>query len=145
MGRSYTSGTPVPFDFELDGVSFVAAGGVQVLELSELALRGEEDPSSAAGTAALAVVFRNALGKQEYERFRKHCREHGTDGDVLLEIVRDMSEHAASTPTTPSGQSSSGRLTTGGTSTEDSRETLPLSMEEIRRWRAANADTPSPE
>lgn len=138
MGRSYSSGTPVPFDFELDGVPFVAAGGVQALELSELAVHDTEDPNSAAGTAAMAVVFRHALG-EDYERFRQHCREHGTNGDVLLEIIRDMVEHKAESPTRPSGQSSSGRPTTGGMSKADSRETLPLSDEEIARWRAGQA------
>lgn len=136
MGRSYTSGgRPVPFDFELDGVEFVAAGGVQVLEMSELALHAEEDPTSAAGQAALAAVFRNALG-DDYDRFRRHCRQRGTGQDTLLQIIRDMVEHLAESPTTPSGSSSPGRPNTGGTSTADSRVTLPLSDEEIARWRA---------
>lgn len=154
MGRSYSSGgPPVPFDFELDGVPFVAAGGVQALELSELAVHDTEDPNSAAGMASTAVVFRHALG-DDYERFREHCREHATSGDTLLEIIRDMVAHLAESPTKPSGRSSSGRQDTGGTSTADSRETLPLSDEEIRAWRAANEiralrpaneDTRSPE
>jgi hypothetical protein len=147
MGRSYSSGgPPVPFDFELDGVQFVAVGGVQTLELSELALHDTENPNSAAGMASTAMVFRHALG-DDYERFRQHCREHGGDhlGDTLLEIIRDMVEHLAESPTKPSGRSSSGRQDTGGTSKAEPRETPQLTMEEIRAWRAANADTHSPE
>jgi hypothetical protein len=139
MGRSYTSGgKPVPFDFELDGVPFVAAGGVQVLELSELALQSEEDINSAAGTAALALVFRNALG-DAYEGFRRHCREHGTGPDTLLEIIRDMVEHLG-TPTPPSGQSSPGRPSTDGTWKPALPETHVLSDEEIMRYREAIAE-----
>lgn len=146
MGRSYSSGVPRPFDFELDGVPFVAAGGVPALEMSELSLRSDEDPNSAAGSGAMAVVFRSAL-QDGYERFREHCRKHGTGGDVLLEIIRDMAEHLAETPTQPSGPSSPGRPETAGTSRDGSRVTLPLSDEEIARWRAAvtAAETPSPE
>lgn len=141
MGRSYTSGgKPVPFDFELDGVPFVAAGGVQVLELSELALHAEEDINSPAGMAAMALVFRHALGEEEYDRFRRHCREHGTNADLLLEIMRDMAEHVGASPTQPSGQSSPGRPNTGGTWSPALPETQPLSDEDIARYRAAIAE-----
>ncbi len=145
MGRSYSSGgSPVPFDFELDGVEFIAAGGVPVLEMSEVAAREDEDIDSAAGFAAMALVFRHALGP-DYERFREHVRRHNTGRDVLLQIIRDMAVHLAESPTQPSGRSSSGRPDTAGTSRDDSRETVPLSDEEIRAWRAAHTDTRSPE
>lgn len=147
MGRSYTSGgAPVPFDFELDGVAFVAAGGVQILELSELALHAEEDINSPAGMAAIAVVFRNALG-DDYEGFRRHCREHATQAGVLLQIIQDMTEHVSASPTPPSGPSSPGRPDTAGTWRPALPATQPLSDEEIARWRAAvtAAGTPSPE
>lgn len=140
MGRSYTSGgAPIPFDFELDGVPFTAAGGLNVLEMSELAAHAEEDVNSAAGAAALAVVFRGSLG-EDYERFKKHCGVHGTRPDVLLNIMQDMVEHLAETPTPPSGQSSPGRPETGGTSRVALPETQPLSDEDIARYRAAIAE-----
>jgi hypothetical protein len=109
-----------------------------VLELSELALHAEEDINSAAGTAALALVFRNALG-DAYGGFRRHCREHGTGPDTLLEIIQDMVEHLG-TPTPPSGQSSPGRLNTGGMSRPALPETHVLSDEEIARYREAIAE-----
>lgn len=140
MGRSYTSGgKPVPFDFELDGVGFVAGGGLNVLEMSELAAHAEEDVNSAAGAAALAVVFRGALG-EDYERFKRHCGAHGTRPDVLLNIMQDMVEHLAETPTEPSGRFSPGRPETAGTSRVALPETQPLSDEDIARYRAAIAE-----
>ena len=116
MGRSYASGgKPRPFEFELDGVSFTAPGGVMLLDLSDFASFAELDIDSPQGAAAIAKLFRQALG-EDYGRFAAHCRAHFTEADTLMLILQDLVEHATSRPTVPSGQSSPGRLTTNGSS-----------------------------
>jgi hypothetical protein len=115
MGRrSYTSKPTEPVSFDLDGVQFVATGGVKLLELCELAQVADVDSASVEGAAALGQFFRSLLG-QDYDRFRVHCREHGTDPDTLLQIVADVIEAVSERPTRRPSDSADGPPTTGRT------------------------------
>lgn len=114
MGRQYTSRVRVPVEFELDSVRFVASGGVSMLELFELARFADKDTDSPQGMGALADFFRALLGG-DYDRFRAHCREHATDEDTLMTIVRDVMEASTDRPTVPPSDSVSGQTSTGPT------------------------------
>jgi hypothetical protein len=137
MGRSYTSkGKPVPFRFDLDGVEFVAAHGVTLLDMCEVLQISDLDVGSAEAGAAIATIFRAALGDADYDRLKRHCREHDTDPGTLFEILGDLAEHVTGRPTARSGPSSPGPQNTTGTS----RDAWPppvreLTDDEITAWR----------
>lgn len=137
MGHSYTSrGAPEPYEFELDGVTFTGTGAVSLLDVSELAHTGGKGLRSARGAAAIADAFVSALGDEEYDRFKAHCSEHGTEPEVLLQILADMAEDSMGGPTTRPGRSSPGPLTTSGMSVDASRLPVPeLTPQEIQAWR----------
>jgi hypothetical protein len=119
--HTYTSKARRPFEFELDGVEFAATGGMNVLELAELANVATTDADSPAGVQAAAGFFRRVLGK-EYDPFRDHCAEHNTDNDTILEIMKDIVEDVmGGTPTKRPSPSSSGRSSTGSTARAGSR------------------------
>lgn len=114
--RSYTSaGAKQNADgskpsFDLDGVEFEAEGNISTMDLAEfarLATKGV-DSGSAQGIAILAEVYLSLLGEKTYQRFREHCREHGTDGGVLVEILGGMIAEAADRPTSRPSDSSDG-------------------------------------
>ena len=135
MGRSYTSkGERPPFEFELDGVPFVASGNVDIIDLAELAGLADLDINSIAGVRAIADVFKVALA-DDYERFRAHTRAHGTDNDTMLEILRDLVEHVTAGPTMRPSQSASGPLPTNGMSQVDLPSQHELTDEEVARMR----------
>ena len=141
MGHSYTSkGAKPPFEFEIDGVPFVCTGGVSLLDMSELAKLAEVDVESAEGAAAIAELFKGALGRVEYDRFRQHTRTHHTDPDTILEIMKDMVEHVTGGPTRRSNSSAVGPIVIDGMSTVSSPSAgRELSDEEILRIRATLA------
>ncbi|MFB4275727.1 hypothetical protein ACBJ59_10580 [Nonomuraea sp. MTCD27] len=118
--RSYTSkgrrqNTDVPrLEFEIDGVTFTGDGSVSVMDLSEfarLATLGTDTQDPRAG-AIIADIYHALLGESEYQRFRAHCRKHGTDGETLLSIIGDLaaeeSEEKTGRPTGRSSDSSDG-------------------------------------
>lgn len=114
--RSYTSAgaTQNPDgtkpSFELDGVEFEAEGNISTMDLAEFARLATSgvDSGSAKGIAILADVYLSLLGETTYERFREHCRKHGTDGGVLVEILGGMISEAADRPTSRPSDSSDG-------------------------------------
>jgi len=140
MGNSYTSkNRRPPFEFELDGVPFICPGGISMLDMCEMARLADLDADSVEGAAAIADMFKGALGKVDYERFRAHTRSHHTDTDTVLEILKDMVEHVTAGPTTRSTSSVGGPQTIDGMSTDSSpfADGRELSDEEIARIRAA--------
>lgn len=134
MGHSYTSkGAPEPFEFELDGETFVCSAGVSLLDLSKLAMVADESMESMEGVSAIHELFKGALGG-DYERFRQHTRTHHTDTDTIMEIMRDLIEHVTSGPTTRPPRSAGGPQITNGTY-EVSLPSRELSDDEIQRIR----------
>lgn len=121
--RSYTSKTRQQgqqrLQFELDDVQFVGDGHISLMDISEFArLAGAGfDTDSAEGIAILADVYRSLLGPAVYRQFREHCREHGTDGGVLLEIIGGLMAEAGDLPTERSSGSPDGPTTTPATAT----------------------------
>lgn len=114
--RSYTSAAAKQspdapkLEFDLDGVTFVGDGRISMLDLSEfarLATKGV-DSGSAEGVAILADVYLSLLGDSTYQKFRVHCREHGTDGGVLVEILGGLIAEEADRPTSRPSDSSDG-------------------------------------
>jgi hypothetical protein len=109
--RSYTStrkqdAPTVNVEFELDGVAFVGDGQMSLMDLSELARLANEgmDSGGPEGVAILADIYRTLLGPATYKAFRAHCREHGTDGEVLVEILAGVIAEESDRPTSrPSG------------------------------------------
>lgn len=79
-------------EFDLDGVTFVATGAVSMLDISEFARLAAQglDSDSPEAVAFIADTYHSLLGDQEYRRFREHCRAHGTDGSVLVQILGDL-------------------------------------------------------
>lgn len=113
--RSYTSTrrtadqpTKRP-EFELDDVTWVCEGDISVLDLSEYARLANQgvDSDSPEGVAILADVYSGLLGSS-YQRFRAHCRKHGTDGDVLVQILGDLIAETSDRPTSRPSDSSDG-------------------------------------
>lgn len=119
--RSYTSkghqqnAGATRLEFDLDGVTFTGTGSVSVLDLSEfarLASLGMDSEDPRAG-AILADIYLALLGDKEYQRFRAHCRQNGTQGEELMSILGDLaSEETKETgrPTIRSSDSSDGPL-----------------------------------
>lgn len=118
--RSYTSAPreQVPRVFDVDGVEFTCTGQLSKLDVSEFArlAAAGTDSVTPAGVAILADIFRSLLGS-DYERFRTHCREHGTDDGTLLEIIGDLISEMAERPTSRPSDSSDGPPTAPATVT----------------------------
>ncbi|GAA2990830.1 hypothetical protein [Streptosporangium longisporum] len=112
--RSYTSAgrqhDAPALDFELDGVTFVGEGDISVMDMSEYARLATQgvDSESPEGVAILADVYKGLLGDRVYNRFRAHCRKHGTDGETLVTILQDLITAAAGRPTSRPSDSSDG-------------------------------------
>lgn len=111
--RSYTSKgrdqQNLDLGFELDGVEFKCETSMSLLDLSEfarLAVQGV-DSESPEGLAILADIYSSLLGSS-YQRFRAHCRKHGTDGEQLMHIVMDLASEASKRPTSRPSDSSDG-------------------------------------
>ncbi|MEV0584109.1 hypothetical protein [Nonomuraea sp. NPDC050310] len=118
--RSYTSTghkrTEEPLGFELDGVAWECEAQMSLLDFSEfarLAVQGV-DSESAEGLAILAELYQGLLGSS-YQRFRAHCRKHGTSGEQLMLIVQDLAGDAAARPTERPSDSTDGPLPEAGT------------------------------
>lgn len=125
--RSYTSkpakqgedAQPFKVEFELDGTEFVGDGHISIMDLSEFARLANDgmDSGSPEGLAILADVYLSLLGPAAYKQFRKHCREHGTDGGVLVEILGGLISDEADRPTERPSDSSAGPPSAPGTVT----------------------------
>jgi hypothetical protein len=151
MTRSYSSGTgggQGPFEFDLDGVQFVATGGVTLLDMSELMTVADLDADSPRGAAALAQMFRAALGDDEYARFREHCRRHDTQPEVIITIMRDLADYVMGPTMRRVGQSSPGPSSTSGSSPVDlpssGDQFSPQDMARLRAILANGSVTSSP-
>jgi len=92
------------------------------LEFSEIAglAASGADLMSAEGVAFCAKFFQLMLGP-EYPRFKLHLKRHRPKGEILGEIIQDLTtwaeerqEDEAERPTMPSGNSSPGRARTKG-------------------------------
>lgn len=113
--RSYTSSGrkqdgPLPsVEFEVDGVTFAGAA-ISPLDLAEYArlARMGIDSDNVAGAAIIADVFLGVLGEQTYQKFRDHCRRHGTDDGDLVKILQGILEDAGQRPTERPSDSSDG-------------------------------------
>ncbi|MER7500440.1 hypothetical protein AB0L05_27660 [Nonomuraea pusilla] len=138
--RSYTSkgrqAADVRPEFELDGVQFRGEGTISLMDLSEFARLAAEgfDDGSPEGIAILADIYRTLLGPQEYARFRRHCRDNGTDGRLLLEIIGGIIAEAGDRPTERPSDLPDGPQTTEGTSkvVSFSRGTVAQAQQEER-------------
>lgn len=135
MGRSYRTrpGKRDPFEFTLDaeldrdgneiegtGEHFVCVTeGVSLLELSELASAADVDMESPEGAAAIARIFRTALGPDEYKRFRDHMAKH-PDVEVTFEILGDLIGYYTGGPTKRPSPSVPGPPATNGGSPANS-------------------------
>lgn len=122
--RSYTSkkqggDASLKVEFELDGVQFTGDGSISLLDLSEFARLASQGVTSddPAGVAILADIYVSLLGEKEYQRFRSHCRRHGTDAEVLIAIIGDLAGEASGRPTSRSSDSSDGPPTGQDTQT----------------------------
>jgi len=113
--KSYTSRKRDPFTFDIDGEQFTPAGGLQLLELGELANVEDLKADSAEGIKAINKFFQTLLGEAEYDRFRTYVAEQHTDPDVLLDILGDMFEELVGHPTQRPSESSDGPSSTGPT------------------------------
>src|SRR5688572_27876430 len=99
--REYTSkkdgAVKVPAPFKLDGVEFNGAVSfLDILPLADFATiefnaNGELPPQAA---QSLVEFFKAALG-DDYERFAKHVRQHGTEPLTLLQVMMDLMEDAS--------------------------------------------------
>lgn len=154
--KSYSSsrgdaGAAEPYPFTLDGVEFVAPGGIMLLDICEIARGADLDIQDPRAVAAIADLFEGALGKEQYRSFKDHCRKHSTTPDMLLLILKDMIEEVTGRPTVRSSPSSPGPQTMNGTSntaspssTSDSRpEGHYLTAEEIAAWLATRNQQPA--
>jgi len=112
--REYTSKPrPAREPIQLDGVEFHPGGGVSMLDLFELARYGDIDSASPEGMAAIGAFFRELFGPAEYPRFRKHCSEHSTDEETLLQILTDIVEEGSARPSDRPSDSQDGSTATG--------------------------------
>lgn len=112
-----------PFDFKLDGETFIATirqDADAILEWSELAATaGDEDVSTQAGAAFIGKFFKLMMEGPEYQRFRTHLRVHKTSGETITEIMQALNEEMEqrveadnARPTQPSSDSSDGVVAT---------------------------------
>lgn len=122
MSRSYTSAKREHHGeksrFELDGVEFVCEGGLTTLDISEFAMAAKNgmDTADPAAAAVFAEFFQAALGPTQYRRLKDHMRAHGTDDDVLVDIMQGLMEDFVGRPTEEPSRSQDGPSTTGRTS-----------------------------
>lgn len=123
--RSYTSKRSEPnpdaprLEFELDGVVFTSDGNLALMDISEFARLANEgmDTDSPKGLAIIAELFLALLGETTYQRFRRHCREHGTGEDVMVAIIGELLTEEADRPTVRPSDSSDGPTATPDTVT----------------------------
>ncbi|MEV4179944.1 hypothetical protein AB0J28_00675 [Streptosporangium canum] len=122
MARTYTSkprmagGRPT---FVLDDVEFRCAGAPSLMDLSELARLSElgVDSVTPEGMSIIAEFLSGAMGRQEYNRFRTHIREHGTDPEMVMEILQGIVEDFVARPTSRPSVSPDGPPATPTSST----------------------------
>jgi hypothetical protein len=121
VARSYTSkkrdtGGDV-LTFELDGVVFSCPGRPNALDLAELGRLAEAGADSVEPEALAAIgnFLTAIMGKREYDRFRRHCREHDTDDETLMEVLAGIVEDIADRPTERPSTSPDGPQSTPGT------------------------------
>lgn len=125
--------------FRLDGVRWVlAVDHVSVLDVTDLARMAHVDAGSLEGAAALGEFYETVLGRPAYLRFKRHCREHRTDDEMLLEIMGGVVEELTGRPTQPPSESPPGPGITLGQSRVVSSDgsQRPMTQEEFEAWRA---------
>jgi hypothetical protein len=86
--------------FTIDGVKFECQGHMAFLDMSDMARRMSElpttdleqlrdlDPIAAAqvmGSMSASLLL--ALGEAEYRRFKQHCHDHKTPDDTVAEVM----------------------------------------------------------
>jgi hypothetical protein len=133
--KSFSSATETPkvnplegLTFDVDGVEFECQGQMGFLDMSDLARRVSDLPSTdldelqkidplaaAAMISSMSSTLLMALGASEYRRFRDHVRTHATPDDVIVEVMQWINaavqgevEAEAGRPTGPPPLSSSG-------------------------------------
>ncbi|SFK92711.1 hypothetical protein SAMN05216275_14170 [Streptosporangium canum] len=121
--RTYTSapakpqpGVVLPY-FTLDGVTFTCTDQLALLDLSEFARLASQglDSDSPDGIAAIGEFLTAILGDVTYQRFRRHCRQHKTDGETIVAIIGDLIQDFSARPTSRPSDSSDGPPSTEGT------------------------------
>jgi hypothetical protein len=143
MKRTYTSKPGKPVEFDLDEVTFTANTGIPLLALMDLAEAASTDSSSPEGLSAMRQIFSAMLGDQ-YAAFAKHCLEHGTDPDTLLQILQDVMQDVTNGfPTQPPLPSPGGAQNTMPMlrviSSDGSEREEPLTPQRVKELQAAVA------
>jgi hypothetical protein len=114
-------------EFILDGVLFEADATVSLLDLGEMLRFGDIDSSSTEGLRAMSQFLDDVLGREVYDRLRRHFRKHRTDPDTILGVVEHIVEAITERPTEAPSTSARSTSPTAPTSTEPSSTpaTLP--------------------
>lgn len=121
MARTYTSapvGNAGGPEFVLDGVTFKCVSVPSLMDLTELARLAETgmDSITPEAMAIIAEFLTSAMGKKEYRRFRTHARDHGTDPQMVMEILQGIVEDFVARPTPRPSDSPDGPPATPTTS-----------------------------
>jgi len=114
--------------FDIDGVEFACEGRMSFLDMSDLARRVSDLPTSdldqlqkldpmaaAAMISSMSSTLLMALGDSQYRRFRDHVRTHNTPDEVVVEVMKWINaavqgevEAETGRPTGPPPRSSNG-------------------------------------
>jgi hypothetical protein len=141
--RSFTSAMPADAEpavnplegvtFTLDKVEFKCEGHMAFLDMSDMARRMADLPSTdldelrkldpiqaAQVMGSMSASLLMALGDAEYRRFKAHCHDHHTPDDKVAEVmafineaIEESVEQHAERPTPQPQPSSSGPAATG--------------------------------
>jgi hypothetical protein len=122
-----------PMTFTLDGVKFTCSTEISVLDFSEIASYADLDASSPEGMAVLHSFFTIVLGPAEYRRFRRHCAQHRTDDDTIVDVLGALLEEYLGRPTqAPLSSSGSPSATGTGSAAPGSHVVVNLGTGSLR-------------
>jgi len=153
MARSYVSrAEPKPASFEIDGVEFETLPK-SIMDMAEWMSLGGINVASPKGLDLLNRILSEAV--RDYDGFRAHCAEHGTQAQVLVQILEDIfidaigpTDKDEPDPTGRPGVSADGPLSTPGMSRGGSSSLVLPSLDaspsadqmaQVRLWLAEAA------
>lgn len=139
-----------PLTVEFEGEKFTLASTVPMLPFMRFAkvAAGGADTDDAEAMAAMYVLMRGCLKDDaEFNRFEETALRHRTDGETIFEVCSAVYEGIMNRPTSPSSDSSAGRLKNGKSSSKKSAgvalpknaQTVAL-PDDLADKRAANED-----